>query len=244
MTRLTTPTSRDACAGRHMSDRIPSGAPASLKRAEKPVAATARKRASGAPPLPTHASGKRIRLPAHQFTPADDHVIRTRSASDAAMIIGTTRAQIQARRKKLGVTGHADKGKQSAHGAALAAYARSSGAFARAAETRQDRYGWTEAEDNVIRAAWTIRTKAAGSPARRAKKHLCNRSISAIYARAHALGITRSPDSSRARWTKAEDDIIRAHYRNDGPSMQIAGRSRLAIKARAAVLGCRYARYQ
>lgn len=98
---------------------------------------------------------------------------------------------------------------------------------------------WTHAEHEALRrlwqpGAWTDALLAA----------LPGRSKWVIQRRAHELGLSRPMKSSSLAWSAVEDALLLARYPHDGASVAAAlpGRSRKAVRLRAARLGVRFGR--
>lgn len=98
--------------------------------------------------------------------------------------------------------------------------------------------GWLAEEDRRLRTVWP-------GPGRWDEQLLAQfpgKSRLAIQQRACKLGLTRPMVYPPVAWSVAEDNLVRRYYPNEGTGMldQLPNRTRLALKARAAVLGVRY----
>lgn len=73
---------------------------------------------------------------------------------------------------------------------------------------------------------------------------LPGRSKLGIQRRAHQIGLTRPMESASTAWSAAEDAILREYYPQEGASVvhRLTGRSRKAVKIRAARIGVQYIR--
>ncbi len=98
---------------------------------------------------------------------------------------------------------------------------------------------WTREDDVTLRRLWR---PGVWDDALLAA--LPGRSKLVVQRRAHDLGLSRPMASSALPWTRTEDAILRAHYPRAGTSIwhERVGRTRLAVKARAAQIGVRFVR--